>query len=152
MGSVTKFVIATALILAAIYLCQPYRIVVVTGRSMEPTFANGQILLSGPLYRNPRRGDVVILEHDGTTIIKRVAMVAGDRYAEVYVPTMHEWTYMKGIAAHKMVKEGKVACRIRTVPAGKMFVLGDNRGISLDSRTFGFVPVDSVRGLVKAVS
>jgi len=42
------------------------------------------------------------------------------------------------------------APRPLTVPPGEFFVLGDNRGVSIDSRTFGLVPRDRIFGLVVA--
>lgn len=148
MGSAGKAVIGVASLFTAAFLLQPYRPVIVTGQSMLPTFESGQLVFAERAFRKPKVGDVVLVEKDGSTLIKRVAMVAGDRYEEAYVPYAHRWAPLESPAVRKMVKNGRVPCRIRTIPPGEMFILGDNPDVSLDSRLFGLVPESSIRGYV----
>ena len=119
---------------------------------MSPTFHDGQLLFYLPMNRAPKVGDVVLVQHDGSTIIKRVAMVPGDKYREVYVTQAHCWAVMNSPGVNKMVREGVTPCRIRTIPAGEVFITGDNAAVSLDSRSFGPVPIGSIRGVVEALS
>jgi signal peptidase I len=100
------------------------------------------------MNRAPRAGDVVLLEKDGATLVKRIAMVPGDRYTELYVKNAHRWVMAKTPAQRKMIEKGKVQSRIREVPEGLVYVLGDNPEVSVDSRSFGMLPTESIRGLV----
>jgi signal peptidase I len=127
---------------------QPMR---VDSGSMAPTVSPGDLLVvergAGPVGRR----DVVVVPHPetGTLLVKRVVAVGGDRVA---------------IEDGVLVVDGKPACEPSidparqdgvwfgpvTVPAGEVFLLGDDRGSSIDSRDFGPVPVTDVAGLVHA--
>lgn len=150
MGSASKAVIGVVSLVTAAFLLQPYRPVIVKGHSMLPTFEDGQLVFAATTSRKPKVGDIVLVEKDGATLIKRVGMVAGDRYEEAYVPYAHRWAPLESPAVRKMVKNGRVPCRIRTIPPGEMFIVGDNPEVSLDSRLFGLVPESSIRGYVIA--
>ena len=115
---------------------------------MNPTFHDGQLVFSIPLERAPRDGDVILLEKDGATIIKRVSMAPGDCYQEAYEPRMHEWIRVITPAMKRLVRTGRLAGRTTQVPEGELYITGDNPQVSLDSRQFGFVPTSSIRGLV----
>jgi signal peptidase I len=139
--------------------------------SMEPTLEIGDhILVNKFLYgikipftswnllplQNPKRGDVIVfiypLDQD-KDFIKRVVAVAGDT-----VRMVNKKLYLNGAEVsdpHAVYKEdtifpGEVQKRDNfgpiTVPPGMLFVLGDNRDRSLDSRFWGFVPLNDVRG------
>jgi signal peptidase I len=151
MESVKRVFLSLAVALCGFFVLQPYRPVIVQGRSMTPTFDDKQLVVSGPLNRAVRAGDIVLLEKDGTTLVKRVAMVPGDRYTELYVKYAHRWVMVKTRAQRRMVEKG-MKSRVRTVPEGLVYVLGDNPELSLDSRNFGMVPLESVRGLVYQLS
>ncbi|HWA84416.1 MAG TPA: signal peptidase I [Fimbriimonadaceae bacterium] len=137
-----------ASLLAAGYLVQPYRPVIVNGQSMEPTFENGQLVFAVREHRKPKVGDVVLVEKDGSLLIKRVSMIGGDHYEEAYVPYAHRWTLIEAPAVRRMVNRGLVPCRVRTIPNGEMFITGDNAEVSLDSRMFGLVPESAIRGFI----
>lgn len=121
---------------------------------MAPTYRDGDLLVVDGLsvgVPGPERHDVVIITnpHTGQLLVKRVAAVAGDQV---------------GIADGVLVVNGKpvperyvdqnlmdsVYFGPVTVPRGAVFVLGDNRSSSIDSRDFGPVPVADVRGRVLA--
>lgn len=149
MSGITKVVIGLGTLLASAYLIQPYRPVIVRGRSMLPTFDSGQVVFAVPLSRVPRDGDIVLVEKDGMLLIKRVALAPGEKYLEAYVPLAHRWDHMTNAPAiRRMVRAGRIPCRMSTIPRGQMYILGDNPDVSLDSRNFGLVPIASIRGLV----
>jgi signal peptidase I len=163
--------IVVALVLALIirtFVVQAFKI---PSGSMEPTLEIGDhILVNKFIYgtkipftslnllpwKDPERGDVIVfiypLEPD-KDFIKRVIAVAGDSVRivnkKVYingaeVPDPHavykDDTILPG-EAQKRDNFGPV-----TVPPGNLFVLGDNRDRSLDSRFWGFVPLKDVKG------
>lgn len=113
-----------------------FKTVQVSGVSMLPTLRNGRrVLVSkaywlvGPLEYK----DIVVLRDSGPTgyIIKRVAYMAGDKVDWKDTPDGH-----------------RLSSGPFVVPEGQVFVLGDNRPESEDSRRFGPVPVTDVLGKV----
>ncbi|MGW7051700.1 signal peptidase I [Streptomyces sp. NPDC054887] len=128
--------------------------------SMSPTYRQGDTIVAEEIAGDDvRRGDVVLYAAPeripGRLVLQRVVAVGGDRVA-----------YRDGDASVRLngspldepyVRDGLAgvagAAFDVTVPEGRMFVLGDNRGNSLDSRFFlsersGTVAVSSVRGRV----
>jgi signal peptidase I len=152
MESIRRVVATLGLALATAILIQPYRPVIVKGQSMTPTLRDGQFMVSRPMNRAPVVGDIVLIDVDGATLIKRVAMVPGDTYTEGYVRFARKWIMVKTAAQRRMVANGKMENRTQTVPDGEIYLLGDNPDVSVDSRTFGTVPIDSIRGLVYSIS
>lgn len=146
--SAYKTVLGWVAVLAAVYLVQPYRTVVVRGNSMAPTYHNGQLVLMSPLDRPPRDGDVVLVDKDGSTLIKRITMIAGDAYDQLYLRRSDEWVTIHTDATRRAAARALLPVRRQSVPPGKMFIAGDNPSNSLDSRMFGFVDISSIRGLV----
>lgn len=140
-----------ALALVAIAGAFTLRFAVVHGPSMEPTIpAGGAVLFVRPTFlaAAPRRGDVIAFrgEIDGPTLlVKRVVAIAGDavridrgtlvvdgrRVGEPYV----------------RLRDGRSAPETR-VPPNALYVLGDDRPRSVDSRRFGCIGRGSVVGAV----
>lgn len=113
-----------------------FKTVQVSGVSMLPTFKNGRRLLVSKAYwlvGNIRHKDIVVVRDENPTgyIIKRVAYMAGEEVDWKDSPEGHRLT------------NGKYK-----VPEGTVFVLGDNRPQSEDSRKFGPVPLKSILGKV----
>ncbi len=120
----------------------------VDGHSMDPTLQNGEFILVNRLaYRfgEPRRGDIVVFHYPrdpSQQFIKRVIGLPGD---EVRIQAGH--VYLNG----QLLNEPYVAAPPRyeglwTVPAGSLFVLGDNRNQSSDSHSWGMLPIENVIG------
>lgn len=103
-------------------------------------------------FHSPERGDIVVLRPPvrGSTepYIKRVIGLAGetvsfkDGYVYIDGKRLSE-PYINGPITECDVERG---CHAGMVPAGYVFVLGDNRDNSADSRSFGFVEIDEIIG------
>jgi signal peptidase I len=123
--------------------------------SMQPTLFPGDYVIVNKLaYRfshNPSRGDVIVFRYppnpDAIPYIKRVIGLPGDQ--------MH-------IADGKVYANGQLLLEPYlpvstnrggdwTVPAGQLFVMGDNRNNSSDSRSWGFVPLENIIGRAELI-
>jgi signal peptidase I len=122
---------------------------VVQGPSMLPTLHYDQrVMVEKVTYRfahGPRRGDVVIIEVQGEAepLIKRVVALSGEtvevRDGQVFIngELLEEpWTTQRGGPNYEST----------LIPPLHVFVLGDNRGSSRDSRSFGPVALDRLVG------
>lgn len=123
----------------------------IDGDSMMPTLHSGDHVLRTKSYTDPRRGDIVtVLLKDsyGTNdIVKRVIGTPGDtveiRGDVAYVNGVAENTAGKIIDMRQAVSEKPIV-----VPAGRVYLMGDNRPVSMDSRFIGTVPLSEVQGKV----
>jgi len=102
-----------------------------------------------PAIRQPQRGDIIVFKapSDGRDFIKRCVAVAGDtlelRGTELYVNGVLQdepFAQYQRTGAHRSVF-GPVV-----VPEGNLFMMGDNRDNSQDSRYWGFLPLHMVKG------
>jgi signal peptidase I len=138
------------LVLGVLYLVF-FNLSVVRGSSMSPSIFDGDRILVEPwsyLFGGAERGDVVVLRYplDPTVdYIKRVIGLPGD---QVTLAGGHVWVNGE-LLSEPYIAEGDeqsyLSTRVRT---GHYFVLGDNRPRSSDSREFGQVPADHLRGRV----
>jgi len=126
-------------------------------------FTDGEIIDRG----SPQPGDVVVLESpvDGITLLKRVVAVGGEHVQvtrgrivkDGTMATVHEENeqYMEQLGdvlhAVKLDHDGGPPWGPERIPAGKVLVMGDNRGNSADGRIFGLVDESAIRGKAKAV-
>ena len=132
-----------------------FRIVVVSGPSMESTLTDGDylIVLSSTFSGDPEPGDIVIVSkesfNDGEPIVKRVIATEG-QHVEIHNDTGE--VYVNG----ELLDEPYISSRYGygsysdislTVDEGCVFVMGDNRGNSTDSRSQRIGQVD-VREIV----
>lgn len=124
----------------------------VSGSSMEPTLQNGDILV---LLRpgDIRSGELCGMYAQGRLILKRVIGLSGD---EVRMDDAGN-VYVNGVALEEPYVSEKALgnCDLTfpfTVPEGSLFVLGDHRETSIDSRSslIGCVQMDKVMGQVVA--
>ena len=163
-GAVFKllFVVLFALVL----LNAIFRVFVITavkGDSMYPTYTHNLLLI---MYscKEPdtyKRGDIVVTnmhetDSDGNTyttqIIKRVIGLPGDTlFYDIYENrlyingTVYDEPY---IAVDSIANGYDWTIGTYTVPDNHIFVMGDNRTVSLDSRAFGAIPYSDICGII----
>ncbi len=136
-----------------------FRIVVVSGPSMNNTLVDGDwlLLLSNVAYGEPQKGDVIVASKDsfdnGAPIIKRVIATEGET---VDIDFEAGIVYVNGLPLEEPYtltptnqQEG-VAFPI-TVDDGCIFVMGDNRNVSKDSRSTDIGLIDCREVLGKAI-
>lgn len=132
------------------------RVVSVDGSSMVPTLHDGDRLITSDLFYTPSYGDIVILSENtglNEALVKRVIAVAGqtvdiNENGEVLVDgkVLSEPYIAETIdSAHRGDQDYPL-----TVPEGQIFVMGDNRNHSTDSRfsSVGLIDTDEVLGRV----
>lgn len=118
----------------------------VHGRSMQPTFYTGDKLLVNT-YKTPDYGDVIIVDHNGTWLIKRVIGLGGD------VITFHDGKVYRNdeLLIEDYLAQGTETTGTWTyieVQEDQIFYLGDNRMDSSDSRVYGPCLIKDVKGVV----
>ena len=136
-----------------------FRVVVVSGPSMNNTLVDGDwlLLLSNVFYRTPQNGDVIVATKDtfdnGAPIIKRVIAQEGQT---VDIDFLEGIVYVDGVALDEpyaltptTLEEGMEFPL--TVDDGCIFVLGDNRDNSKDSRSLEIGLIDQREVLGKAI-
>jgi signal peptidase I len=121
--------------------------------SMEPTIKQGEQVAAEMRSLQPQRGDLVVFDHDGALLVKRVIAIPGDvvegRDLKIIVNgKVQEEPYVQHTGNQPLgIKTLETFAPI-TVSKDHVFVAGDNRDYSFDSRDprFGLVAVSDVRG------
>ena len=134
-----------------------FRVVVVSGSSMNNTLYDGDyiLLLNNVFYRNPEPGDIIVASKEtfdnGEPIIKRVIATEGQT---VHIDSANNKVYVDG----KLLNEPYIATPTTinqnitvTVEKGCVFVMGDNRMNSKDSRSSEIGQIDKREILGKAL-
>ena len=143
-------------VLAALWISSYYRLAVVNGDSMEPTYTQGDIIFV-KIGKTPQRGDIVVIDSKaiGGRIVKRVIAVEGDTVQTdgeaIVIEKAEEAIWVNGvILEEKYIKEPYAMEDVfLTVPDKSIYVMGDNRNHSRDSRIIGAVSIAEVVGVVK---
>lgn len=123
----------------------------VKGGSMEPTLLEGDIVLYTRINSQYHRGDVVSVRiPSGEYYVKRIIAMEGDvvdlRNGNIYLnDELLPEPYLQGALTSE--KEGMVKYPY-TLEEGQIFVVGDNRAESMDSRSFGAIGIRQIRGRI----
>jgi signal peptidase I len=128
------------------YVVKPFYI---PSPSMVPTLVEGdRVLVNRFVYRyaEPERGDIVVFHPPfatGEDYIKRVVAVGGDT-----IEVRDGGLYVNGALQDEpyLPEQMNGGLRAEQVPVGHVFVMGDNRNMSGDSRVFGPVSQDALVG------
>ena len=150
----TFFYMTAIVVLAMVFVVRP---VSVDGRSMNPTLWDKDIMRVTNYYSAPKTGDIVIITHGKKLmepLVKRVIATEGQKLSinfkksqvRVDGKVLNEpYTQGKTIVGNGVIPE--------VVPKGKLFVMGDNREHSTDSRftEVGLIDYDDIIGRARVV-
>ena len=131
-----------------------FRTSIVDGPSMNFTLEHKDMLITSNLFYSPKQGDIIIFEHQNysSALVKRIIATENqtvdiDELGQVYVdgvPIAEPYVNLYGAydPNHTAVQFPY------TVPSDHVFVLGDNRNMSEDSRWFGAIDEQQILGRV----
>lgn len=140
-------IIVVVIVLLKIYVISPIR---VNGTSMNPTLENGDIMILNKIgyhITKIKRFDIVVIKYKDELLIKRVIGLPGEKIKyennTLYVNDKaldeeFDRTYTYNFSLKEI---GSI-----TVPDNSYFVLGDNREVSKDSRSIGFIDREDIVG------
>ncbi|MFD2613979.1 signal peptidase I [Paenibacillus gansuensis] len=161
-------------LIIGIFVFQPFK---VSGHSMDPTLHDKERIyvskISNTLSYLPAYGDIVVIDSRvdrGRTWEDRIAehpliaLLTGRKEEDIFyvkrligkpgdvLELKEQQMYRNGeLLKEAYIKEPMMAVSYQkwVVPEGHVFVMGDNRNNSLDSRAIGFIPIDHVLGVKK---
>lgn len=142
-------ILRAAIIIVVLFLfCWPMRLM---GSSMEPTMGDGEIVLMNrfaAMQGAYEKGDIVMFHYfdaeGDKTVVKRIIATEGDS-----IRILDEGVEVNGQIIEEGYTDGKTEGLVdMTVPADTVFVMGDNRRTSFDSRNMGAIPCDDLKGKV----
>lgn len=120
-----------------------FEFVNISGESMSPTLEDKQLIVIYKVEYTPTRGDIVVFNApDGIELVKRVIGLPGEtikiEYGIVYIDgekieDEYQFSTSKSLPN-------------TAIPADSIYVLGDNRDYSSDSRDFGSIKITDIRG------
>lgn len=152
---VSSIVVAVVAVVILLTFC--FRLIDVDGTSMEPTLINTDKVVVTNLFYTPTNGDVVVISHGeeyDKPLVKRVIATEGQTLRidfdnnQIYVDDkLIDEPYIQGDTVKGNIDIPEV------IPEDKVFVLGDNRPVSLDSRyhEVGLINEDSIIGKAQFV-
>lgn len=150
-----------AVAIVVVCLTFVFRLVEVDGTSMNDTLASHDKVIVTNLFYAPHNNDIVVISH-GTNytkpIIKRVIAVEGQT---VKLDYENDKIFVDGIELSEPYIKGTTFSGNKgdnqipdVIPEGKIFVMGDNRQVSLDSRSteIGLIDIDNVIGKAQFIA
>lgn len=152
---VNSIIVAVVAVIILLTFC--FRLINVDGTSMESTLINMDKVIVTELFYTPENGDVVVISHGeeyDKPLVKRVIATEGQT---LDIDFGNNKIYVDGELLDEPYIQGETikgdAEIPEVIPEGKVFVLGDNRPISLDSRyhEVGLIDVDSIIGKAQIV-
>lgn len=162
--TILEFIETVVLAVFAMILIMTFviKIVNVKGNSMESTLFGGDKLILSSFMYIPQQGDIVVInsQYMKETIIKRIIAIGGQTVrinydtgtVSVGGEILDEPYVKERMTASALFSTGAYDSEtgeyVYTVPAGSVFVMGDNRNHSTDSRVIGCISTDEIVGKV----
>lgn len=142
-------IVILIVVLIRTFIVTPVR---VDGASMNPTLNNGDIMLLNKFDKKYKRFDIVVVNYDGTKLIKRIIGLPGE-----HIRYLNNKLYIN----NKIIKDIELDVKTDNfnikdlnydiIPEDCYFVMGDNRNNSTDSRIIGPINKSDVVGKTKIV-
>lgn len=134
----------------------------VTGNSMAPTLKQHDFVISEQFTEIKRFDIIVFHSNDGNTYVKRVIGLPGERVAyrndilqidgnETAEPFLEGIRKKKNGFMYTTDFDSKELLGVKKIPKDSYFVLGDNRRLSKDSRSFGVIRSQDIIGKVRII-
>ena len=147
---------ALALVLALVIRNFVFTVVRVDGQSMEPTLWHNDRMIVWRLGYEPKVGDIIVFNppgyEDNIFWIKRVIATEGQKVEIDYSSNsvyVDDQKVDESFLGEEMIYMPHLEIEEMTVPEGCVFVLGDNRNHSTDSRVVGAISEDRIVGEAK---
>jgi signal peptidase I len=121
--------------------------IIVNGKSMYPTLSDSDICIAKKYDIEPKRYDIVIAKVDGQTLIKRVIGLSGETLQVIDGTVYIDGEIVNGKYDFFTADMGLLETPY-TVGENEFFLMGDNRGGSFDSREFGSIRQEDIKGIV----
>lgn len=143
--------LATGLVIIVLVFVFVFKIYTIFGDSMYPTLSEPQRVMVWQLLYSPKGGDIVVVDSSnnyGKTLIKRVVATENQT---IFIDQETGELFVDGVSMGASVNNiGGDQVYPLTVPEGCCFLMGDNRAVSLDSRSeiVGIVSNDYIVGKV----
>ena len=149
-GELTGVCVRTVTVVLAFFLLFRYLFgfAYISGPSMQPTYYDNDLVIFSRIV-HPDYGDVVIVYSDTLNeyVIKRVIGLPGDS-----IEIMDGFTYRNDLIIYEdyIIQDYEDNMIKTVVPDGRVFLMGDNRPVSLDSRSdmIATFPIENIAGIV----
>ncbi len=140
-----------AIILILIIIFSHFKLIIVRGISMYPTYHNNQLLIAKSInnYSDIKINDIVICEIEENIIVKRVKYIQyqyvyyyfDSNTSEIKIIDKNTYQYLSNhpIASNKTLLQKLI------VPKDAVYLVGDNLSNSDDSRRFGAIPFNNIK-------
>lgn len=147
MKEALKYILTCVIVFAISFsLSRTWQPTIIQGSSMKPAFHSGEFVVTDTTFKpgNAKYGDILVFHKGDRALIKRVIGLPGD-----HLECASGMLFRNGkLINEKYVKKTQKKNFSCDVPAGELFMAGDNRNNSYDSRYFGPVGYYRVIGKV----